>query len=123
MRELTEMQRLSGASALALELQTKKNQQLQHEIVELKERLTEINEGFRAVMAEECAPDEKHCTCVPTLRAKMALMQKSIDTLIDQRDTAEAQIKRLLDLLERTQAQRDAAQAELNRVLAARGAK
>lgn len=38
------------------------------------ERLTKYIEDYeddtRKVLADECAPDEKHCTCVPVLRAE-----------------------------------------------------
>ena len=38
---------------------------LAEEIEEAHER----RERFRRIMAEECPSDEKHCTCVPLLRA------------------------------------------------------
>jgi len=38
---------------------------------EAEERLSEFVEDFRRVINDECAPDEKHCSCVPHLRARL----------------------------------------------------
>ena len=43
---------------------------------EAEEQLAEIQETTRRVMTEECAPDEKHCTCVPILRTQLAEQQR-----------------------------------------------
>lgn len=84
------------------------------------QKLAEMNDAnFKALKTAKGQLKESQVLNAD-LQHKIALMQKNIDTLVDQRTTAEGQIKRLLDLLERTQAQRDAACAELNRVLAAR---
>ena len=40
-------------------------------IAELEAELADIHETHREIMAEECAPDEMHCTCVPVLRAEV----------------------------------------------------
>lgn len=37
--------------------------------------LAEIREAYARVLAEQCAPDEKHCTCVPALRARIAELE------------------------------------------------
>ena len=37
----------------------------------LRERLNAYEDDFRRVLAEECAPDERHCSCVPHLRAEV----------------------------------------------------
>lgn len=34
----------------------------------IQEKIDEYTEVFNRVMAEQCAPDEQHCTCVPSLR-------------------------------------------------------
>lgn len=38
----------------------------------------EYEDSYRRVMTEECAPDERHCTCVPALRAEIALLKQAI---------------------------------------------
>lgn len=38
------------------------------EIEMLRERNDQFEEDFRKVVSEKCAPDEKHCSCVPHLR-------------------------------------------------------
>ena len=49
------------------------------------ERLTKYIEDYeddtRKVLADECAPDEKHCTCVPVLRDIIAALKREIGTL------------------------------------------
>ena len=42
------------------------------------EEVEDWREGTRRVMAEECAPDEKHCTCVPDLRREIERLQNLI---------------------------------------------
>ncbi len=39
---------------------------------DLGDRLEEIEEERMRVLAEECPTDEKHCACVPILRAAIA---------------------------------------------------
>lgn len=41
---------------------------LLEEIEILRERNEQFEEDFRKVVSEKCAPDEKHCSCVPHLR-------------------------------------------------------
>jgi len=38
------------------------------EIEVLRERNEQLEEDFKKVVSEKCAPDEKHCSCVPHLR-------------------------------------------------------
>ncbi len=38
------------------------------EIEMLRERNKQFEEDFRKVVSEKCAPDERHCSCVPHLR-------------------------------------------------------
>ena len=45
------------------------------------EEVEDWREGTRRVMAEECAPDEKHCTCVPTLRKEIERLKAEIEDL------------------------------------------
>lgn len=42
----------------------------------LRTELDDRDEAHRRVMAEQCAPDERHCTCVPALRAEVRRLQK-----------------------------------------------
>lgn len=46
-------------------------------------RLDEYEETARRILAEDCAPDEKHCTCVPALRAEIERLKKKIAELED----------------------------------------
>jgi len=41
------------------------------EIERLKAQLDEILGTHNRIVSEQCAPDEKHCTCVPALRATL----------------------------------------------------
>jgi hypothetical protein len=40
-----------------------------------REELDEIKETYRNVMEEKCFPNERHCTCVPALRAENAMLR------------------------------------------------
>ncbi len=40
--------------------------------------LPDFEDDHRAVMSEQCAPDEKHCTCVPPLRAENAKLRAAL---------------------------------------------
>jgi hypothetical protein len=61
----------------------------QCELAALRAALAEIKESFALTVSGECAPDEKHCTCVPALRGE-------INTL---RATVEERDKRILELI------------------------
>jgi len=37
----------------------------------LESSLSEYTESYRRIMLEQCAPDEQHCTCVPSLRLRI----------------------------------------------------
>jgi len=39
------------------------------EVERLRERIADFEDDFRKVTSETCAPDERHCSCVPHLRA------------------------------------------------------
>ena len=45
------------------------------------ERCQEYADDARAVLAQECTPDEKHCSCVPHLRTETARLQARVTTL------------------------------------------
>ena len=40
-----------------------------------QERIRQYEEDFRKVITEECASDEKHCSCVPHLRRRIAELE------------------------------------------------
>lgn len=42
----------------------------------LRERLADFQADYRKVMSDQCAPDERHCSCVPHLRARIAEMER-----------------------------------------------
>jgi len=46
--------------------------------VALQEKIEEYTEVYNRVMAEQCAPDEQHCTCVPALRMEITTLQTVI---------------------------------------------
>lgn len=48
---------------------------LLNDIDALKARVADWEEERARILAEECAPDEKHCTCVPVLRARVAELE------------------------------------------------
>lgn len=62
-------------------------------IAEMRERVKDYEDDYAAVVDEPCAPDEKHCTCVPILRRRIkeltAAEAKRFDLACAWRDTAE----------------------------------
>jgi hypothetical protein len=49
------------------------------ENADLRAELANWKEDHRRVMSEECAPDEKHCTCVPALRKRIFELEADRD--------------------------------------------
>lgn len=49
------------------------------EVERLDARLADIEEDARRVLADSCAPDERHCSCVPHLRARLAEVERERD--------------------------------------------
>ena len=45
----------------------------------LKNELADIKEADRKVLAEDCAADEKHCTCAPALYRRIAELEAAFD--------------------------------------------
>lgn len=41
-------------------------------------KLDDIEDAYRIVIDEKCAPDEKHCTCVPHLRRRVAELEAEV---------------------------------------------
>jgi hypothetical protein len=50
---------------------------------EKAERFAEIEDYYKRVVSEQCAPDELHCTCVPALRAELATKDACIVELLE----------------------------------------
>ena len=46
---------------------------------ELRFRLKDWEDNHKAIVAGDCAPDEKHCSCVPSLRKELAALRKDYD--------------------------------------------
>ena len=51
-------------------------------LARLADEVIDWREGQRRVMAENCAPDEKHCTCVPVLRKAIEELEADRDRLM-----------------------------------------
>lgn len=66
------------------------------EKVALEERVEQYEEDFRKVLADDCAPDEKHCSCVPHLRARIAEVEEEIAAFETWADAAEERMAFLL---------------------------
>jgi hypothetical protein len=60
-----------------------RNLALKAEIKSLKQYKADIDEAHKQVMSESCPPDEKHCTCVPILRAEIARLREVNRGLVD----------------------------------------
>lgn len=45
-------------------------------VSDLQEWLDDYENEARRIMNEECAPDERHCSCVPALKAEMERLRK-----------------------------------------------
>jgi len=45
------------------------------EVERLRERIADFEDDFRKVTSETCAPDERHCSCVPHLRAEVSRLR------------------------------------------------
>ena len=52
------------------------------EVVELESELAEHDAYYRKVVNGECAPDEKHCTCVPVLRKEIEVLREGHQDII-----------------------------------------
>lgn len=83
--------------------------------------LHEIHESFAVVLAEQCADDERHCTCVPVLRRRLDQSQRYVSDAnekvneLTQRLAAaeEATVKRL-ELISRLSESLAAAEARVS---------
>lgn len=51
---------------------------LKAQVAKLKRERDDYHDDFRTVIDEQCAPDEKHCSCVPHLRKRIAELARQI---------------------------------------------
>lgn len=72
----------------------------------LRERLADFQADYHKVMSDQCAPDERHCSCVPHLRARIAELERERVDLINGADLA-------ADRANRHRQERDAARVEI----------
>ena len=54
---------------------------LEAEVARLTADLNDRDEAHRRILAEECAPDERHCSCVPALRAEVARLRAALEQI------------------------------------------
>ncbi len=52
---------------------------LRAQIEALTEQLDDINASYRRTVFDLCAPDEKHCSCVPALREEISSLRKAVE--------------------------------------------
>ena len=60
-------------------------------ITQMHAQMIDFFAAYYAVLDDECAPDEKHCTCVPHLRRRIAELEAQLAavpkwTLVDDND-------------------------------------
>lgn len=75
-------------------------------LIQTRERLADFQADYRKVMSDQCAPDERHCSCVPHLRARIAEMECERVDLINGANLA-------ADRANRHRQQRDTARVEI----------
>lgn len=56
-------------------------EEINRRFAEFKEELDDIYAQHKMVMAEKCAPDEKHCTCVPMLRRDLKKVTEELNEI------------------------------------------
>jgi len=66
-------------------------------VQQLEAELQEIYDLQKRIMNEECAPDEKHCTCVPLLRHKCKQLEAENTRLKEELAIKNDVIKKLQD--------------------------
>ena len=76
------------------------------QLVERAEHAQDFEDDYRKVMSDQCAPDERHCSCVPHLRARIAELERERVDLINGADLA-------ADRANRHRQERDAARVEI----------
>lgn len=76
------------------------------QLVERAEHAQDFEDDYRKVMSDQCAPDERHCSCVPHLRKRIAELERERVDLINGADLA-------ADRANRHRRERDAARVEI----------
>ena len=61
------------------------------DLLDARAELAEIKASFASTVAGECAPDEKHCTCVPALRYEVAALKAKLEA-VDLGDVRDARM-------------------------------
>lgn len=67
--------------------------QLLAEVQDLRDRVLDHEDDIRAVLSEACAPDEKHCACVPALRGRIAELEGHLASSAPQRLMAALEVQ------------------------------
>ena len=62
---------LNDNQAATIRLLKEEPKSVRRYITQLEETISDYANSIRMVMDEDCASDEKHCTCVPALRARV----------------------------------------------------
>jgi len=91
---------------------------LEEENERLRHRVEDHEDDFRKVVSEKCAPDERHCSCVPHLREGMKLLRAERDHFREAWAAAQAKLDTGADVSEAIREERDATVAFLRETLA-----
>ena len=75
------------------------------EVKRLRERISDFEDDFRKVTSETCAPDERHCSCVPHLRADVKRERAAVVAFM--RATPEVEFDELPERIERGEHRRE----------------
>lgn len=59
---------------------------LTQRIADIESERAAYNETYARVMLEQCAPDERHCACVPHLRERIAELESGLRNVIQSKE-------------------------------------
>jgi cell division septum initiation protein DivIVA len=79
---------------------------LRDEVERLRERVQDYEDDARTVLAERCAPDERHCSCVPHLRREVERLRAEVEQLQQDAAVAASTVSSVSTELERLREQR-----------------
>ena len=79
---------------------------LRDEVERLRERVQDYEDDARTVLAERCAPDERHCSCVPHLRREVERLRAEVEQLQQDAVVAASTVSNVSTELERLRALR-----------------
>ncbi len=68
------------------------NEGLAAENRQLLAQIADYRESYCRVIVEQCAIDEKHCTCVPALRARIARLEREVSFRKEAWDSADSHV-------------------------------